>query len=112
MCLVSLSFNDILQAASLSTIITVGGLGSASWVLSYFFVPRYFMSYSSMCRWAAAMHPEHAAITSASQLLIAIGIWSIELAGFDYSTTTEHEIAGCRSTSIGAILPGRIGEYD
>ena len=26
------------------------------------------------------MHPEHAAITSASQLLIAIGIWSIELA--------------------------------
>ncbi len=76
----SLSLSDILQAASLSTIITVGGFGRASLALSYFFVPRYFMSYNSMCKCAAAIHPEQAAITSASQLLMAIGIWSIELA--------------------------------
>ena len=70
------------------------------------------MLYSSMCKWAAAMHPEHAAITSASQLLIAIGIWSIELASIAPPHTAEHETAGSGSSGVGAILPGRIGEYD
>ena len=59
---------------------TIGGSGRASLLLLYDFVQRHFISYSNIWMWAAAMHPEQHAMTSASQLLIATGICIIEFA--------------------------------